>query len=135
MTANLFETRGELTGGMSGPDNLSTIDRLRARDGDHCWLCGLPIDFKAEPNSAKAWSIEHLLSSCHGGSDRLENLALCHPPCNRSLANRPVVRKVKMRERQRRKVWRSTIGGQFAKALRPNMKLSNKKADPGSSPG
>jgi len=40
---------------MSGPDNISKLDRLRARDGGNCWLCGAPIDFEAEPNSAKAW--------------------------------------------------------------------------------
>lgn len=102
---------------MSGPDNLSKIDRIRARDGDNCWLCGRAMDFAAEPNSAKAWSLEHLLSKAHGGSEKLENLALCHPPCNRRLANRSVVKKVEMREKQRRKAWLSAIRGQVLKVL------------------
>lgn len=102
---------------VSGPDNLSKKDRLRARDGDNCWLCGKSIDFDAEPNSAKAWSLEHLLAKEHGGSDRVENLVLCHPPCNRLLANRPLKKKIEMREKQRRKVWLASIRGQILKAL------------------
>ncbi|MEQ7873856.1 HNH endonuclease [Sphingomonas sp. ASV193] len=102
---------------MSGPDNLSKIDRLRARDGDHCWLCGAVIDFAATPNSAKAWSVEHLLAKEYGGTEKLENLALCHPPCNRLLANRPVVDKVRLREKRRREAWRAAIKGKVLKAL------------------
>jgi len=102
---------------MSGPDNIKKVDRIRARDGDNCWLCGLPIDFSAEPNSPKAWSLEHLLSKDHDGPCRIENLALCHPPCNRKLANRPIVKKVEMREKQRRKAWKSSIRGQILKVL------------------
>ena len=102
---------------MTAPANISKIERLRARDGDHCWLCGLQIDFKAEPNSSKAWSVEHLLSQSHGGPDRLENLVLCHPPCNRSLANRPLIKKIDMREKRRRKAWLGTIRGQIKKVL------------------
>ena len=102
---------------VSGPDNLSKVDRLRARDGDNCWLCGKPMDFAAEPNSAKAWSVEHLLAKGHGGSEKPENLVLCHPPCNRRLASRPVVKKVEMREKQRRKAWMASIRGQLMKVL------------------
>lgn len=103
---------------MSGPDNLSKIDRIRARDGDNCWLCGKPMDFAAEPNSAKAWSMEHLLSKAHGGSAKLENLVLCHPPCNRRLAARPLVEKVEVREQMRRKAWLAAIQSQVMKVLR-----------------
>ena len=102
---------------MSGPDNLSKVDRLRARDGDNCWLCGKPMDFGAEQNSAKAWSVEHLLAKCHGGSEKVENLVLCHPPCNRRLANRAMVKKVEMREKQRRKAWMASVRGQIIKVL------------------
>lgn len=102
---------------MSGPDNLGKVDRLRARDGDNCWLCGKPMDFDAESNSPKASSIEHLLAKCHGGSEKPENLVLCHPPCNRSLANRPVAKKVEMREKRRRKAWMASIRGQIIKVL------------------
>ena len=102
---------------MSGPDNIKKVDRLRARDGDHCWLCGLLIDFNAEPNSSNAKTIEHLLAKQHGGSDRLENLVLCHAVCNRRLANRPLIKKVEMREKQRRKAWKASIRGQILKVL------------------
>ena len=102
---------------MSAPDNIKRVDRLRARDGDGCWLCGQPIDFKAEPNSSKAWSVEHLLSQSHDGPDRLENLALCHPPCNRTLASLPLAKKIEMREKRRRKAWLSSIRGQIKKVL------------------
>jgi 5-methylcytosine-specific restriction endonuclease McrA len=90
---------------MSGPENLSKVDRLRARDGDGCWLCGKPMNFAAVPNSARAWSVEHLLAQCLDGPDRLENLVLCHPGCNRQLGDRPLKNKIEMRERRRRKLW------------------------------
>lgn len=94
---------------MSGPENLSKVDRLRARDGDLCWLCGKHLDFKATPNSAKAWSIEHLVPVCRGGISTLENLVLCHPPCNRTLKDRALKDKIKLRERRRRKDWIATV--------------------------
>lgn len=102
---------------MSGPDNLGKVSRLRARDGDHCWLCGKPMDFAAEPNSPSSWSIEHLLAKGHGGTEKMENLVLCHPPCNRQLANKPVVAKVAMREKRTRKAWMASIRGQIIKVI------------------
>lgn len=90
---------------MSAPDNLSKVDRLRARDGDLCWLCGKHMDFSAKPNSSSAWSVEHLIPVCRGGPGTLENLVLCHPPCNRILKDRPLKDKIKLRERRRRKIW------------------------------
>ena len=97
---------------MSGPANLNKVDRLRARDGDLCWLCGKHMDFSAKPNSAKAWSIEHLLAKAHDGPDRLENCVLCHPPCNRILKDRPLKDKIKLRERRRRKIWIASLRSQ-----------------------
>jgi 5-methylcytosine-specific restriction endonuclease McrA len=97
---------------VAGPDNLSKVDRLRARDGDLCWLCSKHIDFDAKPNSAKAWSLEHLLCKSYGGPDRLENLVLCHPGCNRILRNRSVKDKVRLRERRRRKLWIAALRSQ-----------------------
>ena len=79
--------------------NPSKVEQLRERDGDQCWLCGKHIDFKAEPNSAKAWSVE---------PDVLENLVLCHPGCNRILGTRLLTEKIKLRERRRRKLWINT---------------------------
>src|SRR5688572_21238455 len=62
VTANFFETAFSYFGRMSGPDNLSKVERLLARDGNRCWLCDDPMDFKAEPGTANAPTKEHLLS-------------------------------------------------------------------------
>lgn len=90
---------------MSGPANISKLDRLCARDGDLCWLCQKPMDFQAKPNSHAAWSIEHLIAKSLGGPDIPDNLVLCHPRCNRILNDRPLTQKIKLRERWRRKGW------------------------------
>jgi 5-methylcytosine-specific restriction endonuclease McrA len=90
---------------VSGPDKISKVERLRLRDGGRCWLCDEPFDFSAKPNSAKAPTIEHLIAQCHQGPSTLENLVLCHPRCNRVLADKPLAHKIKMREKRRRKAW------------------------------
>lgn len=97
---------------MSGPENISKVDRLRARDGDLCWLCSKHMDFKAKPNSSKAWSVEHLIPTCRDGPGTLENLVLCHPGCNRILKDRPLKKKIELRERRRRKIWIATLRSQ-----------------------
>lgn len=79
---------------------LSKTDRLRARDGDACWLCGQAMDFAAKPNSKKAPTREHLQPLSVGGTDALDNLVLCHPGCNRQLGDRPRADKEKMRARR-----------------------------------
>jgi 5-methylcytosine-specific restriction endonuclease McrA len=90
---------------MSAPDKIGKVDRLRARDGDCCWLCNERMDFGAKPNSSKAWSIEHLVPASRQGPSTLENLVLCHPGCNRILKDRPLADKIRLRERRRRKIW------------------------------
>lgn len=102
---------------MSGPDNLSKLDRLRARDGDNCWLCGERIDFNAIPNSSRACSLEHLIALSRGGTGSIENLVLCHPTCNRRLGDRSLQDKIRMREKQRRKAWKAARDGQWLKAI------------------
>jgi hypothetical protein len=97
---------------MSGPDNISNLDRLRARDGCGCWLCGEPLDFSAVPNSARAPTLEHLIAKSRGGPQTLENIVLCHACCNRQLADRPLVDKIKMRERRRKKRWIASLRSQ-----------------------
>lgn len=97
---------------MSGPDNLSKVDRLRARDGDHCWLCGEKLDFNAAPNSTWATTLEHLIAQSRGGPKTLENLVLCHRLCNKQLADRPLVNKINMRDRRRKKRWIETLRSQ-----------------------
>jgi 5-methylcytosine-specific restriction endonuclease McrA len=98
---------------VSGPDNLSKLDRLRARDGDKCWLCDDRLDFEAEPNSSRAPSVEHLIAKSRGGPESLENFVLCHTMCNRQLAARPLTDKIKMRERRGRKRLIATLRSQW----------------------
>ena len=92
-------------------------ERLRARDGDRCWLCGQPIDFAAQPNSSKAWSVEHLIARSRGGPDVMDNAVLCHPGCNRTLRDRPLADKIRLRERRRRKMWIAALRGQLRAIL------------------
>ena len=104
---------------MSGPVNLGKVEQLRARDRGRCWLCDGPIDFNAEPNSSRAPSIEHLVAKCHGGPDTLENLVLCHPPCNRKLNNLPLSEKIKLRETRVREQWLGTMRKRIGEMLLP----------------
>jgi hypothetical protein len=82
---------------MTAPAKITRIERLRARDGDRCWLCQGMLDFEAVPNSKKAPTIEHLEARANGGTDAIENLALCHPGCNKHLANKPKDEKLRIR--------------------------------------
>lgn len=84
---------------MNAPHNLTTIQDLRERDGDNCWLCGGKLAFNAAPNSKKAPTKEHLEAKSLGGSDARNNLVLCHPGCNKHLGNRPKADKLKMRDK------------------------------------
>ena len=94
---------------MSGPDNICKLDRLRSRDGDRCWLCNEPLDFDAVPNSKKAPTFEHLIPKSRGGSSTVENLVFCHRGCNKQLGDRPLVDKIKMRERRLKKRWIASL--------------------------
>ena len=79
------------------------IKRVRARDGDDCWLCARPMRFgAAPPNCGKAATIEHVVSLSKGGSCKLDNLRLCHPGCNRHLADKTPEQKERMRSAQAR---------------------------------
>lgn len=101
--AAAFAGRGdERRGGevVNAPAALSQIARLRARDGDACWLCGRTMDFEAPPGSRKAPSREHLLARSLGGRSTLDNLVLCHPGCNRQLGTRAVEDKRRMRAKR-----------------------------------
>jgi 5-methylcytosine-specific restriction endonuclease McrA len=93
------------------------VDALRKRDGGRCWLCDRPIDFKAEPNSARAPSLEHLIPQCREGPDTPDNLVLCHPPCNRELGDHPLVKKIKMREERQEEAWKGAMRRQIGKLL------------------
>jgi 5-methylcytosine-specific restriction endonuclease McrA len=102
---------------VTAPANITKVDRIRLRDGPRCWLCDELLDFKAAPNSSKAPTFEHLLAQCHGGPDGIENLVLCHPGCNKTLGNRPVAEKVRLREKRRRKQWRAAIAEKLRQVL------------------
>ncbi len=64
------------------------------RDGNLCFYCGSELE---EP------TLEHLLSTSHGGNNHLSNLVLACGPCNHEAANMAIVDKVKLRERKRQK--------------------------------
>jgi len=81
------------------------VAELIERDGPRCWLCTLPVPSRATRPGRRA-SLEHLEARCRGGSDKLDNLVLCHDACNRHLGARPVEQKWKMREKWHRTVER-----------------------------
>jgi 5-methylcytosine-specific restriction endonuclease McrA len=93
------------------------VELLRNRDGGRCWLCGAPIDFKAEPNSARAPSLEHLIARSRGGPDTMDNLVLCHPPCNRELGDVPLAEKIKAREVWKEAAWKAALSKRLGKLL------------------
>ena len=85
---------------MNAPAALGLRERIRARDGDRCWLCEGILSFEAEPNSTRAATIEHLVARANGGGNEFDNLVLTHPGCNRQLGARPVEQKRAMRAKQ-----------------------------------
>lgn len=85
---------------MNAPHNLTTIEQLRRRDGNDCWLCGHPLSFTAPPGSRKAPTKEHLIAKSLGGDGAPDNLVLCHRGCNKQLGNRSKVEKIKMRDKR-----------------------------------
>jgi len=91
--------------------SLTMKDRIRARNGDKCWLCTRPLDFAAAPNSKKAPTIEHLDPLSRGGSKAIDNLVLCHPGCNKQLGDRPRADKERMRIK-----WHANAANDAAKA-------------------
>lgn len=57
--------------------------RLRERDGDGCWWCGLLIDFTitSSTDPVRA-SRDHVVPVIMGGTDDDENMRLAHARCN-----------------------------------------------------
>jgi 5-methylcytosine-specific restriction endonuclease McrA len=51
------------------------------RDGEVCWLCGLP----------GARTVDHVIARHHGGSDSLDNLRAAHRDCNGRKGARAVI--------------------------------------------
>lgn len=63
------------------------------RDGGFCFYCGVHL------TEAEA-SLEHLLSTTHGGNNDKNNLAIACKPCNLEAGAKSVVKKVKFRDEQ-----------------------------------
>lgn len=57
----------------------ATLDLLR-RDGDRCWLCGLPLGGDAARHHRMPRRI---------GGDRLDNLVMLHSECHRYVHSHP----------------------------------------------
>ena len=53
-------------------------DQVRQRAGNRCEYCGL----RQEHDHFHPFHVEHIVARQHGGSDRLENLALACQQCN-----------------------------------------------------
>jgi hypothetical protein len=87
------------------------IDLIRARDGDDCWLCGGKLDFNASNGAKKKPTREHIVATSNGGPNCIDNTVLCHFGCNKQLDNRPLVAKLKIRDKRRdnrlRQLWES----------------------------
>lgn len=65
------------------------VRTLLARDGELCFLCGLPLGDDITE--------EHLVPVTHGGPDHLANKVLAHAACNKKMGHLPVMDKLRMR--------------------------------------
>ena len=79
---------------------------ITKRDGSFCWLCNRGL-LKGGKVKNRKITLEHLTPRSLGGSDDLDNLVLCHPACNRHLADRPVQKKQKIRVKWHRETARN----------------------------
>lgn len=76
------------------------------RDGSLCWLCNRSLLKIGEAKNRKI-TLEHLTPRALGGTDDCDNLVLCHPACNRHLADRPVQKKHEIRAKWHRETART----------------------------
>lgn len=63
------------------------IERLRARDGDDCWICAGKIDFTLPRTSPShqyplSATIDHVKQRSDGGTGEDDNVRLAHKCCN-----------------------------------------------------
>jgi hypothetical protein len=89
--------------GSAGPQKR---DQLRASHGENCWWCLKPMDFSPKARATQVPTIEHLQPKALGGGNELDNLRLCHPGCNKQLADRTRAEKERLRERRIRRLER-----------------------------
>lgn len=82
------------------------------RDGGICFYCGVHL-------TEEEASLEHLLSTTHGGNNDKNNLTIACKPCNLEAGAKSIVKKVRFRDEQlgkemttniSRKTTRLTIG-------------------------
>lgn len=79
--------RARMLGAVVEGEEVPSLDILRYRDGDFCYLCFVELDFS--PRVSRVWNsrgavIEHLLPLVKGGKHVLENTALACAQCNAS---------------------------------------------------
>jgi len=63
---------------------------LWERDGDKCYLCGLPMVHYAADTYETLYTkatIDHVISRANGGSDHMDNLKFAHRICNERKAS------------------------------------------------
>lgn len=77
------------------------IMNLVDRDGRLCFFCAKILHEEANKGEDQHMTVEHLLSSVHGGKNRLENLAIACQPCNLEAGHKTVVEKVALRDQKR----------------------------------
>lgn len=63
-------------------DYSITLGKLIKRDRGICHICGMKVDQRAEPNSDKHPSIDHVNPVALGGTHTWDNVALAHRDCN-----------------------------------------------------
>jgi 5-methylcytosine-specific restriction endonuclease McrA len=63
------------------------------RDGGVCFYCGVHL-------TEEEASLEHLLSTTHGGNNDKNNLTIACKPCNLEAGAKSIVKKVKFRDEQ-----------------------------------
>ena len=59
-----------------------TVELLRRRDGDLCYLCGFAVDFTASFPDPLYPSVDHCLPLSRSGAHSMENAGLAHHLCN-----------------------------------------------------
>lgn len=59
-------------------------DKIRARDGDLCCWCKIPLMFEGSSTGRFFATIEHIKKREHGGNNHLSNVKLACRKCNNS---------------------------------------------------
>ena len=66
-----------------------TLQRLIARDGPMCAICGKPTDYDAHHLTDEYPSIDHVVPLSHGGNHSWTNVRVAHRGCNSFRGDRP----------------------------------------------